>query len=300
MIRKLLTSPFRSLAGVVLSLVLLFGYVYYSNQMPRSAPRPVPQALDAAVTELCREVPEQLPEPERVLKPTLLLPLSGDREGLVTDRLRVALDQQGWYRTVEASLLEKAIGTAQELTGLGSDSSARSMQWTPTELASMIRSAKAESVLRGNVDRLAFPADGPVEIKLRLELWELSSTEPSMAVLKEFVNLQRPEPTAPAPPAAPKASFWSRLRSYGILFLAALIWPFATIPWIRKVLREDSNEANMKALLIITAIPMPIFLLFLLWQGNGFLNIVIKGTIAAMFLFFYTAFVLNAIQNKIR
>ena len=299
MIPKLLSSS-RTLIGLAFSLVLLIGYIYYSNQMPRSKPRPVPQALDVAVTELCQEVPGQLPEPERALRPTLLLPLSGDREGFVTDRLRTSLDNQGWYRTIEASLLEKVTDTARELTGIGSVPSDRSMQWTPAELAKMMQAAKAEAVLRGNVDRLALPADGPVEIKLRLELWELSPTEPNTAVLKQFVNLQRPEVVPPNAPAVPKTSFWSSVRSYGILFLAALVWPFVMIPRMRKALREDSNEANLKALLIITAIPMGFFLLFLLWQGNGFLNIVIKGTIAALFLFFYTAFILNALQNKIR
>ena len=287
--------PLRTLSGLAISAVLLVGYVYYTNQLPQSAvPRPVPQALETAVNDVCREVPGQLPEPVRVLKPTLLLPLENDRENLFTDSLRSSLDRQGWYRPVETSLADRAFDAIRELTGLGANLSIRSMQWSATELAEMMRSANAESVLRGSVDRLALPEGSPVEIQLRLELWELLPSEPT-AVLTRSLDLERPEPVATAP--EPKPSPW---KTYALFLLIALVYPFAVFPWMRKAIREDSNAAILKALLGITAIPVLVFLIYLIWQGKGALDIVLQGGIAALFLFFYTAFVLNGIQNKVK
>ena len=293
---RMLFSPFRTLSGLAISAVLLVGYVYYTHQMPQSAaPRPVPQALEVAVNDVCRDVPRQLPEPERVLKPTLLLPLTGDREGLFTSHLRSALDQQGWYRPVEPSLLNKTFETVRELTGIGSDASARSMQWSPTELAEMMRSAKTETVLRGSVDRLSLPEGKPADIKLWLELWELSPTEPTVAVLIHSLDFERPEPVTVTPESKPNP--W---KTYGLILLIALVYPLAMFPWMRKAIREDSNEAILKALLGITAIPVCVFLVYLIWQGKSAFDIILQGGIAALFLFFYTAFVLNGIQNKVK
>jgi hypothetical protein len=260
-------------------------------------PRPVPPALDVAVNDVCRDVPSQLPEPERVLKPTLLLPLEGDRENIFAERLRSSLDQQGWYRPVDANLLNRTIETIRELTGLGSDASARSMQWSPTELANMMRSANAETVLRGSVDRLALPEGSPVEIKLRLELWGLSPSEPTTALLVRSLILERPESAATVTTNASKSTHW---KAYALFILIALVYPFATIPWMRKAIREDSNTAILKTLLGITAIPILAFLIYLVWHGKSALDIVLQGGIAALFLFFYTAFLLNMLQSKLK
>ena len=294
MIRNLFSSV-RTLGGLAFSAVLLLGYVYYSYQMPSlTALRPVSPTLEAAMNEVCQDVPGQLPEPERALRPTLLLPLAGDREELFTNRLRDSLDKQGWYRSVQTNQLGKVFDTVRELAGVGSDPSVRSMQWTPAELAGMMRSANAETVLRGSVDRLTLPDSGPVEIKLRLELWELAEPE---AVLKCSFNVERPQPSSPADP---QTSFWNRLRPYGVVLLIALVFPFAMIPWMQWAIREDSNVANLKALLGMTAIPLLAFLVFLFWQGKGGLDIALQGGIAALFLFFYTACILNFIHNKIK
>ena len=298
MIRKLFSSV-RALGGLTLSIVMLAGYVYYSQQaglLRPVAPKPVPQALDTAVNEVCREVTTQLPEPGRALKPTLLLPLNSDREGIFTDRLRSTLDHQGWYRPVDASLLDKTLTTVRELTGIGADPSDRSMQWTADELANMMCSAKAETVLRGSVDRLALPVAGPVEISLRIEHWELSATEPVTAVLISALHVEWPLTTS----TVSGMSHWNGLRQYGAALLIALVWPFAMIPWMRRAIREDSNTAILKTLLGITAIPVLVFLAYLLWQGKSGLNIALQGITAALFLFFYTAFVLNGVQNKIK
>jgi hypothetical protein len=282
--------------GIILALVALgTGAYYLSPTLFPTATRPIPQTLDDAISEVCRDVPAQLPRPVRALQPTLLLPLTDDREGLFTNHLRSALDQQGWYRPVEKSLLDKAFETVRELTGIGADPSVRSMQWTPTELAGMMRSAKAETVLRGSVDRLSMTGDGTAEIILRLERWELSAPDPAPAELTRSLVLERP-----GPPVPPLTSFWNRLRPYAIFILIGLVYPFAMIPWMRWAIREDSNAAILKTLLGITAIPVLAFLIYLVWHGKSALDLVLQGGTAALFLFFYTAFLLNAMQNKLK
>jgi uncharacterized protein with PQ loop repeat len=192
-------------------------------------------------------------------------------------------------------LLNKAFETVWEFVGIGADPSVRSMQWTPIELAGMMRSTKAETVLRGSVDRLSMTGEGTVEIKLRLELWGLSATEPTTTELIQSLVLERP-----TPPVAPLTNFWNRVRPYGILILAALVYPLAMFPWMRKAIREDSNAAILKALLGITAIPVFVFLVYLIWQGKSAFDTVLQGGIAALFLFFYTAFLLNIVKSRVK
>jgi hypothetical protein len=90
------------------------------------------------------------------------------------------------------------------------------------------------------------------------------------------------------------------LWSYAVILLIALAYPFAMIPWMRKAIREDSNAAILKALLGMTAIAVVVFLVFLIWHGKGILAIVLQGGLAALFQFFYTAFVLNSITRNIQ
>ena len=279
----------------VLAVPLAGFYFYHRGVTPLpTAPRPVPQTLEAAIIKVCQDIPAQLPAPERALRPTLLLPLASDREGLITGQLRSALDQQGWYRPVDTNLRDMILDTARELTGIGADPAVRSMQWTPSELSRMMRSAKAETVLRGTVDRFSLPTTGDVAIKLRLELWEQS--EPDAVLIHSFV-LEHPQPVAPD---APKATSRHWFGAYSLAVLVALICPLAMIPWMRRAIREDSNEAILKVLLGITAILLLAFILFLIWRGTGVFGIIWQGGIAAVFLFLYTAFILNFVYNKTR
>jgi len=87
---------------------------------------------------------------------------------------------------------------------------------------------------------------------------------------------------------------------YVIAFLVALVFPFAMFPWMHWAIREDSNAAIGQALLGITAIPLLAFVVFLICQGNSVVAIVLQGIFAAILLFFYTAFVLNFVQRRIK
>jgi len=275
---------------VVLAMPVVGYYLYQGGPTLPTAPRPVPRTLEAAVNDICQGIPAQLPAPERALRPTLLLPLASDREGLITSQLRSALDRQGWYRPIDTSLRDTILDTAHGLTGIGTDPAVRSMQWTPGELARMMRSANAETVLRGTVERFSLPATGDVEITLRLELWELS--EPDAVLIHSFA-MEHPRSE---PPRKPRS--W--LGTYSLAVLVALIWPLAMIPWMRRAIREDSNGAILKALLGITAIPLFACILFLIWRGTGVFGIIWQGGIAAVLLFLYTAFILNFVYNKTR
>ena len=267
---------------------------YFSFQGNRTLPRPVPQTLAEAIEEVSRDIPRQLPVPDRALRPTLLLPLNGDREGLFTEQLRSALDQHGWYRPVETTLLNQAFAAVRDVTGIGTDPSVRSMQWTPDELARMTHSANAEVALRGRLDRFSLLPDNTVEVQLRLELWELSGTG---AELIASLHIERP---LPAPPDEVTNNRRGGLGYYAIAFLIALVFPFAMYPWMRWAIREDSNAAIAQALLGITAIPLLAFVVFLIWQGNDVVATILQGGIVALLLLFYTAFVLNIVQNKVK
>ena len=289
----------RIVTGITLAVAAIGGYAYYASHsdfapLRPTAPRPVPQTLEAAISRICQDIPAQLPAPERALRPALLLPLASDREGLITAQLRSALDRQGWYRPVDTNLRDIFLDATRELTGIGTDPAVRSMQWNPDELARMMRSARAETVLRGTVDRFSMPANGDVEIKLRLELWELS--EPEAVLIHSFV-MEHPQPIAhDAPKTAPQNWF----GAYTLAVLVAFLCPLPMIPWMRRAIRNDSNEAILRALLGITAIPLFVFILFLIWQGYGFFAIIIQGGIAAVLLFFYTAFILNFVQGRVK
>ena len=283
--------------GTIIALAVgaLGASVYFSLQDNRQPPRPVPQTLANAIEEVCQDISRQLPAPDRALHPTLLLPLNGDREGLFTERLRTALDQHGWYRPVEATLINQALSAIRDVTGIGTDPSVRSMQWTPDELARMMRSANAEVALRGRLDRFSLLSDGTVEVQLRLELWELSGTE---AELISSLHIERPlhEP----PDEVENNNRRSDFRYYVIAFLIALVFPFTMIPWMRWAIREDSNAAIAQALLGITAIPLLAFVVFMNWCGTDVVSLILQGGIAAVLLFFYTAFVLNIVQRMVR
>ena len=282
--------------GTIIALALgaLGTTVYFSFQGDRQPPRPVPQTLADAIEEVCQGIPSQLPVPDRALRPTLLVPINGDREGLFTEQLRHALDLQGWYRPVETTLLNQAFAAVRDVAGIGTDPSVRSMQWTPDELARMTRSANAEVALRGRLDRFSLLPDSTVEVQLRLELWELLGTE---AELISSLHIERP---LPALPDEVMNNRRGGIEFYVIAFLIALVFPFAMYPWMCWAIREDSNAAIAQALLGITAIPLLAFVVFLIWRGNDVLYIVLQGGIAALLLFFYTAFVLNIVQNRVK
>ena len=281
-----------TIGTVVALLIGVWGTYFYLGE--RQPPRPVPQTLAEAIEDVCQGIPSQLPVPDRALRPTLLVPINGDREGLFTEQLRHALDLQGWYRPVETSLMNQAFTAVRDVTGIGTDPSVRSMQWTPSELARMMRSANAEVVLRGRLDRFSRLPDNTVEIQLRLELWELLGTG---AELIASLHIERP---LPAPPDEITNNRRGGLGYYAIAFLIALVFPFAMYPWMRWAIREDSNAAIAQALLGITAIPLLAFVVFLIWQGNDVVATILQGGIAAILLFFYTAFVLNIVQNRVK
>ncbi len=304
---KFLLNPMRSLAGLVV-FGMLFGVAHQSGTLslfsgPAQRSRPVPIALADAVEDMCARVPTTLPEPRRVLQPLLLLGPAQDRESLVGDRLREAVNAQGWYRTVEKNMLENIIETTRELSGMTSDFSDRVMSLTPGELAALMRSAKAEVLMRGTLERLSLPRDKKPEIVLRLELWEPSPADPDTAVRlfsRTFSTDDDPsvDDTADGAAESPRpVAFSQSAYPYWIMLVLGLIWSPAMIPRMQAALREDDNTANLKAILGITSVPVLVFVVFQVFAGVDWMPLCFQSLVVALVVFFYTAFIMSRLRR---
>lgn len=261
---------------------------------------PVPVELETVLSDVCTEIVESLPPPQRVLRPTLVLPLVGDREGLFTEKLRAALSRHAWYRPVEKGTIEKMRDTAKEMTGIGVNDAADAMALAPADLASLMKSAKAETLVRGSLDRLILPKDAPAEMKAGIELWEIASDNPAHAVRLFAGEFERPRPVAlPATDAVPttRTAGFAAYRSYAIAVILCLIWPWLTLPWMRAAIRDDSNAALLKAALGITALPLSALTLFLWYRGHSTLDIVLRLPLLGLLLFPYVLLVMSRVQS---
>lgn len=297
------------MAGLAVTSLTAIGYFVYLSQqsavLPTVAvkPKPVPAGLETVLTDVCTEILENLPEPERILRPTLVLPITGDREGLFTEKLRAVLEQHGWYRPVEKGVMGKIFDTAKEATGFGSNDSIDAMSLSPTELAALMKSAKAEVLVRGSLDRLALPKDAPAEMKARIELWEVVSDPSTGAVRLHSGEFERPRPVVPLETNASQASHDTGHASYKIYAVAGLlclIWPWLTVPWMRSAIREDSNAATLKALLGITAVPVIAFAVFLWYRGHSTVDLALQILFLGLFLFFYVSLIMSKVQSLLR
>jgi len=199
---------------------------------------PVPATLQEAVAAACSEVPRALPAPQRALRPTLVLPRAGDRELLMTQGIREALERDGGYRPVDQSLARELLDELFDLAGAPRQPVADA----PTALG-LAKAAGAEVVMFGHVERLAL-RDRRAEVSFSLQAFELGGEQPLLA--GEFPAL-RPGSLR----TATKLPWAMRL---GVLAVA-VVWPLLTIPVMARVLRMDSNAATLLTILAVTAVP---------------------------------------------
>ena len=300
----------RSLAGLVVTSLTAIGYVVYLSQQSgplptvTAKPKPVPAGLETVLSGVCTEIIDKLPEPQRVLRPTLLLPLVGDREGLLTEKLRTAMNEHGWYRPVEKSAMGHLLDTAKETTGIGLKDPAEVMTLAPTELTALMKSAKAETLVRGSLDRLTLPKDAPVELKAIIELWEITPDTPAEAVKLFSGKFERPRAIAELPETVTSVAASNKghdgYKVYAIAVLLCLFWPWLTIPRMRSAIREDSNAATLQALLGIVAVPLVAFAVFLWYRGHSDLDIVLQILLLGLILFFYVSLIMSKVQTAVR
>lgn len=293
-----------SLAGLTVTSLMAIGYFVYLSQhnklpIPGKAAQPVPAGIEAVLSDVCSEIADSLPEPQSVLRPTLVLPIVDDREGLFTEKLCAALGQHGWYRPVEKGVLGHAFDMAKEVTGIGQNDSAGTMTLSPADLASLMKSTKAEVLVRGSLDRLMLPKEAPAEMKGRIELWEIASDNPAGAVRLFSGEFERPRPAVLPETDSGRAAHVG-YRVYTVIALLCLAWPWLMLPWMRSAIREDSNRATLKTLLGITILPLLALSLFLWYRGFSPVDLTLQVLLSGILLFFYASLVMSKVQSALR
>jgi hypothetical protein len=203
------------------------------------APMPVPATLQEAVDAACLDVPRSLPRPQRALRPTLVLPLDGDRELLVTQGIRRALEQDGGYRPVDKGKARELLDELFDLAGVPR----QDVTDADTALG-MAKAAGAEVVLFGQVERLEL-RDGQAAVSFSLRAFELGSEQPLLVG-----NFPAAPPAESSAAETPPAWGWM----LGVLAVA-VFWPLLTIPVMARVLRMESNAATLMTIVGVTAVP---------------------------------------------
>lgn len=223
----------------VAALALGVGIWGWRQSSPGEAPPPIPATLQETVDAACRQVPRALPRPQRALRPTLVLPLAGDRELLVTQGIRRALDQDGGYRSVDKDQARELLDELFDLVG----TPLQDVTDADTALE-MAQAAGAEVVMLGRVERLEL-GDGQADVSFSLRAFELGSEQPLLA--GNFPAA----PTVESPAAEPRLP-WGWMLS---VLAVAVLWPLLTMPVMIRVLRMESNAATLLTILAVTAVP---------------------------------------------
>ena len=202
------------------------------------SPPPVPATLQEAVDAACRDVPRALPRPQRALRPTLVLPLEGDRELLVTQGVRRALERDGGYRPVDKGKVRELMDELFDMAGVP-----RQDVTDAATALSIAKTAGAEVVMFGRVQRLEL-GDGQAAVSFSLRAFELGSEQPLLA---DDFPAARPAESSPG-----QTLHWAWIL--GVLAVA-LLWPLLTIPVMARVLKMESNAATLLTILAVTAVP---------------------------------------------
>ncbi len=231
---------------------------------PAAPTRPaVPSNIPEAVARVCQQVPGDLPKPPKLLRPTLVLPLVGDRElpegdRLVTRELRQAIAADGAYSVVEQGPVEQFV--ARLFKAIGQPAEPVTDATTAIRLG---KQARAEVVVLGRVEKLERTESGSIDVALEVRLFDVATGE-------KLFDGSFPKPAASQPLAVVGVgpgrlvSIWLGLGAF------ALIWPPVTSPIMRRVLRMESNIATLLAIVLITAVPAGLAWLLVLYTDAGF------------------------------
>ena len=245
--------------SLVIQVLLAVAFFRFYRQWD-PPPIQVPRKLDRAIRETVEQVPGQLPKPEIAQRPILVLPLANDREELLTTALRKALDDDGNYRTVDQSTINKL------LTRLGIK---KENVTVPAEAIKLAQAAEAEVVIIGRV--LAMKKDEKQSlVDFTAQAYQVSDSSPLFETT-QFTNAP-PEPVAGSSSAAQPA-----LGVWLILGLACfvLLWPVLMVPLTGKVLDQESNLLTALLLIGMLAIPVVVSWFVMLGDAAGLIRILL-------------------------
>jgi hypothetical protein len=230
--------PFYVRFPAIVMLGLTLGVWGWHQSKQRDPPEPVPATLREAVDAACSDIPRSLPRPQRALCPTLVLPLVGDRELLVLQGIRRALDRDGGYRPIGKGLPRELMDDLFDLAG----TPPQPVTDAQTALG-IAKTAGAEVVVFGQVDRLKLQ-DGHAEVSFSIQAFESSSGRPLLA--GDFLF--------PKPGSLARVTTLHWGFVLGVL-IVAVFWPVLTIPVMARVLRMESNAATLMTIVGVTAVP---------------------------------------------
>ena len=235
--------------------------------------------LDRAIRETVEQVPRQLPKPEIAQRPALVLPLVNDREERLTIALRKALDDDGNYRTVDQSTLNKL------LTKLGVK---KENVTDPEEAIKLAQAAEAEVVLIGRVVTIKKEEKQSL-VDFTVQAYQVADASPLFETT-QFTNAP-PEPVAgSSPEAQPPLGVWLLLG----LACFVLFWPVLLVPLIGKTLDQESNALMALLLIGVIAVPVVVSWSVVLGDAAGLMRIlllVLTIVIAAL----WSIFVMNEV-----
>ena len=245
--------------SLLIQILLVVAFFRFYRQWD-PAPVQVHRKLDRAIRETVEQVPRQLPKPEIAQRPVLVLPLVNDREELLTTALRKALDDDGNYRTVDQSTLNKL------LTKLGVK---KENVTDPGEAIKLAKAAEAEVVLIGRV--VTIKKDEKQSLfDFTVQAYQVADASPLFETT-QFTNAP-PEPVAGSSAAA-QPVLGVRL----ILGLACfvLFWPVLLVPLTGKVLDQESNLLTALLLVGMLAIPVVVSWFVMLGDAAGLIQILL-------------------------
>lgn len=267
---------------LVIQVVLVIGYFRVYRQW-NEPPVRIDRKLDRAIQKTVEQLPSQLPKPDIAGRPLLLLPLVDDRAKQITGALRIAVNEDGNFHSVDQSTLTKI------LTKLGIQNENVT---DPAEAIKLGKAAEAEVVIIGRVLKMR-KSEGQSLVEFKAQAYQVSDAAP-LFENTHFTNVP-PKPVAPTSEAAKKPVKWpaTPLELAGLLCFV-LVWPVLLVPLVRKILEREKNALNAITLLAVIAVPVTVSWFAVLSSSKDWLGFQLLALVLILTAF-WSAFVLNQV-----
>jgi len=276
---KLIRKFFKLIWYFCLLIQILLVVAFFRFYRQWDPPVQVHRKLDRAIRETVEQVPRQLSKPEIAQRPVLVLPLVNDREERLTTALRKALNDDGNYRTVDQSTLNKI------LTKLGVK---KENVTDPEEAIKLAQAAEAEVVLIGRVVTIKEEEKQSL-VDFTVQAYQVSDASPLFETT-QFTNAP-PEPVAgSSPEAQPALGVWLLLG----LACFVLFWPVLLVPLIGKILDQESNALTALLLIGVIAVPVVVSWSVMLGDAAGLMRILLL-VLAIVIAALWSIFVMNEV-----
>ena len=275
-----LTKPI----AVLVLIAALLGIYWYAPGVTQNPPPLLPAGVEAAATEIAKSIIERCGKPERSLSRILILPIPGDREGVLEKMIHEEFKREyaaGWYFPIEKAKITQAMD-ALKFTLYGNEGLKVFSKEDAVKIAQL---AEADLVLFSQIDRFS-PVEGSHEIRGAARLIDIKKDETLVLPFDNSVDI--------SVKLLPRPGGGTQLTA---LLIFTLIWPILMIPILRLVVARESNQANFFGILLMGLVPLTVALLLV---GREALDGLI---LIGCFIFFalttgWVAFVMNKLAEK--